>query len=100
MDLLGRFGRLAALAVDQSRLAQDLRHLFRSLLGEAVRDGPLAESARRFAELTAARAQHAPAIHLAGLIRDLSRRGEETQQLAIDVLTSVTRYVAARDRIS
>ena len=99
MDLLGRFGRLAALAVDQSRLAQDLRHLFRSLLGETVRDGQLAEAGRQFAELTAVRAEHAPAIHLAGLLRDLSRRGEETQQLAIDILTSVTRYVGARDRL-
>jgi GAF domain-containing protein len=100
MDLLGRFGRLAALAVDQSRLAQDLRHLFRSLLGEAFRDGPLADAGRQFADATAAHGEHAPAFHLAGLVRDLSRRGEETQRLAIEVLTSVTRYVAARDRSS
>jgi GAF domain-containing protein len=98
MDLLGRFGRLAALAVDQSRLAQDLRHLFRSLLADAFRDGPLAAAGQRFAETTAARVEHAPAIQLAGLLRDLSRRGEETQKLAIEVLSSVARYVAARDR--
>jgi GAF domain-containing protein len=99
MELLGRFGRLAALAVDQSRLTQDMRHLFRSLLADAVRDGPLAESARRFAEVAAGRTQHAPAIRLAGLVHELSRRDDGAQQLALEVMTSLTRYVASREHL-
>jgi len=97
MEILGRFGRLAALAIDQSQLAQDVRHLFRSLLGEVVQDGPLAEPARRFADLMAAEVGHADAMRLAGLLRELTRRGEEAQQLALEVLTAVTRYAAARE---
>jgi GAF domain-containing protein len=99
MEILGRFGRLAALAIDQSRLAQDMRHLFRSLLGEVVRDGPLAEPARRFAELTADHAQHTAVIRLAGLVHELSRRDDRTQQLALEILTSVTQYLVARERL-
>jgi GAF domain-containing protein len=100
MDILGRFGRLAALAVEQSRLAQDMRHLFRSLLGEAVHDTPLADPARRFAEATAAHALRGPTMQLAGLVHDLAREGEAAQALAIELLTSVSRYVAARDRLA
>jgi GAF domain-containing protein len=98
IDILGRFSRLAALAIDQSRLTQDLRHLFRSLLTDIVRDGALAEPARRFAELTAAAIQHGDAMRLAGLARELSQGGEEARRLAIELLTAVNRYVAGRER--
>jgi GAF domain-containing protein len=100
MELLGRFGRLAALAVDQSRLAQDLRHLFRSLLSEAIQAGPLVDSAQRFADLTAEHAEHAPAMRLAGLVHDLTRSGDHAaERLATEILTAVNEYVAARERV-
>jgi hypothetical protein len=68
-------------------------------LGEVVRDGPLAEPARRFAELTADHAQHTAVIRLAGLVHELSRRDDRTQQLALEILTSVTQYLVARERL-
>lgn len=100
MEILGHFGRLAALAVDQSRLAQDLRHLFRSLLEDAVHGTPLVDAAKRFAELTAEHGEHATAMRLAGLIHDFTRRGDqEAEQLALTVLTAINGYVAARERV-
>jgi GAF domain-containing protein len=99
MEILGHFARLAALAVDQSRLAQDLRHLFRSLLVETVQGGPLTDPARRFAELTADHAEHATAMRLAGLVHGLTQRGDQdAERLAVDILTAVNGYAAARDR--
>jgi hypothetical protein len=44
----------------------------------------------------AADAEHADAIRLAGLIAELSRQDEAGRQLAIEILGSLTRFVAGR----
>jgi GAF domain-containing protein len=98
IDTLSRFGRLAALAIDHSLLTQDLRRLFRALLADAVEDQRLIASSRRFAEHAASAVEHSRAMRLAGLAHELSRQGDEAQQLAIEVLDSVARYVTGRHR--
>lgn len=98
MELLGRFGRLAAFAIDQARLHQDLRHLFRSLLRDALGNASSAAPAQRFADLAATDMEHADAVKLAGMVHELNRRGEDARRLAGDVLGAVTRYVKARER--
>jgi GAF domain-containing protein len=96
MAMLGQFATLAALTIDQSRLTHDLRHLFRTLLGELARDGALERPADQFAARAAADAEDADAIRLAGLVAELSRQDEAGRQLAIEILGSLTRFVAGR----
>ena len=95
MEALGQFASLAALVVEQSRLTHDLRHLFRNLLDELVRDGSLAPPARLFADHAAAESERADALQLAGLVHEISRQGVAGRRLAIDLLTGLTRYLAA-----
>ena len=95
MEVLGQFASLAALVVEQSLLAHDLRHLFRSLLGELVQDDALARPAQRFADHAAAGAERADTLYLAGLVREIGRQGAAGRRLAIDLLTGLTRFLAA-----
>ncbi|MGH7267521.1 MAG: GAF domain-containing protein [Candidatus Rokuibacteriota bacterium] len=93
METLGRFGNLAALAIEQSRLAQDVRHLFRSLLRDITADGTLSGSSRRFADLAAEHVGQSDAFRLAELVHELGRQGDAPRRLALDILTSLSRYV-------
>jgi GAF domain-containing protein len=95
MEVLGQFASLAALVVEQSRLTHDLRHLFRSLLGGLVKDGGLARPAQRFADHAAADSERADALRLAGLVHEIGRHGAAGRRLAFDLLTGLTRYLAA-----
>ena len=93
MEILGRFANLAALTLDQSRLTHDLRHLFRSLLGEIVQGQPLEQAARAFADRAADHAERSEALRMAGLIHEIWQRGADGRRLAGEILTSVARFV-------
>jgi GAF domain-containing protein len=98
MEMLGRFGQLAAIAIDHSRLVADIRHLFRSLLGEIAQGGPAVDPAHRLADLSAESVSHGDELRLAGLVHDLGRRGDDARRLAIDVLGALHEYLASRER--
>jgi len=93
MEILLRFARLAALAIDQSRLTHDLRRLFRVLLTEVVEHGALTEPIARFADRVALYAEHTDALTLAGLVHEIGNHGESGRRLAIDLLSSVARFL-------
>ena len=95
METLGRFANLAARTIDESRLTHDMRRLFRSLLADLTPEGSLAQPAMRFADRAADCSENSDAIRLAGLIHELCLRGESARRLAIEMLTSLNRYLAA-----
>jgi len=93
MDILLRFAKLAAQALDQSRLTYDLRRLFRVLLTEIVQTGALTEPIARFADSAALYAEHTDALALARLIHQIEEHGDSGRRLAIDILTSVAGFL-------
>ena len=93
MDILLRFARLAAQALDQSRLTYDLRRLFRVLLTDVVQNEALTEPIARFADGAALYAEHTDAFALAHLIHQIEEHGDAGRRLAIDVLTSVASFL-------
>jgi GAF domain-containing protein len=98
MDLLVRFANLAALAVDQSRLMTDFRQLFRTLLTETVQEQSLQDAVGSFADDAADYADHADALMLAKLVHEITEHGESGRRLAIEVLTSVVRFLNSQGR--
>lgn len=104
IEVLGHFARLGALTVQQMLLFTDLRHLFRHLMADMLRDeivsaGGRAEAAshfqglgRRFADSAAGRV-HAESLRLAAQVWEVSRRGDAARRHASDVLTSVSRLI-------
>jgi GAF domain-containing protein len=93
IEVLGHFARLAALTVQQMLLFRDLRHLFRHLMVDVVRDdAALQDLGRRFADSAADRV-HAESLRLAALVWDVSHRGDAARRHATDVLTSVAKLI-------
>jgi GAF domain-containing protein len=94
MDLLGLFARPAAIAVEQARTVGAIgTMLVREI--ERMADGrgeqAIAESAR--GALAEGSALSEQTIALAQLVHTLNRRGDRARQLALDVLTSVVKYI-------
>ncbi|MGD0530209.1 MAG: GAF domain-containing protein [Polyangiaceae bacterium] len=93
IEILGHFARLAALTVQQMRLFTDLRHLFRHLMADVLRDDEAVEDlGRRFADHAADRV-HGESLRLGALVWQISHRGDAARRHAIDVLTSVARLL-------
>lgn len=93
IEVLGHFARLAALTVQQMLLFRDLRHLFRHLMADVLRDDDaLKDLGRRFADRAADRV-HAESLRLAALVWEVSHRGDAARRHATDVLTSVARLI-------
>jgi GAF domain-containing protein len=92
MHLLGQFAQLAALTVEQAQTTQVLRHLFTWLVTDLAQGASLAHLAPGFAERSAATAEQAEVLRLAGLVVQVSRHGPAGRQLAIDLLTALGRY--------
>lgn len=94
MDLLSLFARPAAVAVEQARMVTNVgTTLVKELERLALEQGQdeLAQSAQ--AALAAGSSTADKTIELARLVHKLSRRGDQARQLAIDVLSSVERFV-------
>jgi hypothetical protein len=109
MEILGHFARLGALAVQQMLLFTDLRHLFRHLMADVLRDEAVQASGiptppgtvshlqslgRRFADSAAGRV-HADSLRLAAQVWEVSRHGDAARRHASDVLTSTSRLIAS-----
>jgi GAF domain-containing protein len=95
MEILGHFARLAALTVQQMLLFTDLRHLFRHLMSDLLRDDDaLQVLGRRFADGAVGRV-HAESLQLAALVWEVSRHGEPARRHATEVLTSVSRLIGS-----
>jgi len=92
MELLIRFANLAALALDQSRLINDLRRFFRQLLSEIAQADSLRQPLTGFADRTADYANRAQAFTLAKLVHNI---GEDSggRHLAVELLSSVARFL-------
>jgi GAF domain-containing protein len=96
IEVLGHFARLGALTVQQMLLFTDLRHLFRHLMADVLRDeaapSPSHSLGRRFADSAAGRV-HADSLRLAAQVWEVSHRGDAARRHASDVLTSVSRLI-------
>jgi GAF domain-containing protein len=94
IEVLGHFAQLAAVTVQQTLLFMDLRHLFRHLMVDLLRDdsATLQDVGRRFADAAADRV-HAESLRLAALVWEVSHRGDAARRHATEVLTSVLRLV-------
>ena len=93
IEILGHFAKLAALTVQQMQLFSDLRHLFRHLLADVLRDDEVLKGlGRRFAD-SAAGTVHAESLRLGALVWEVSRHGAPARRHATDVLTSVSKLI-------
>jgi len=95
MEILGRFGNLAAHTIQESKLTHDMRHLFRSLLSDVVQDKSISEATLHFADTAIDTPGHSDVVRLAAMIHEISQHGEAARRLATDVLSSLCRYVVA-----
>ena len=93
MEILGKFANLAAITIDESRLTHDISRLFRALLNDAAQGISLTDGAKRFADSSVDLPENADAMRLAGLVTEISSRSGAGQQLAIDILTSLSSYL-------
>lgn len=93
IETLGRFANLAALTIEESRLTHDMRQLFRSLLTQIVNKDPASDTTLSFADIAADNPENADTIRLAGLVHDISIRGDAARDLTIETLSSLTRYL-------
>ena len=93
MEVLGRFANLAAITVDETRLTHDMRRLFRALLEDAARGNLSGEAAMRFADGAVDHPENADTMRMAGLLLEISRQGDLGRRMAIEILTSLARYV-------
>ena len=92
MELLIRFANLAALALDQSRLINDLRRFFRQLLSEIAHTDSLRQPLTGFADRTADYADRAQAFTLAKLVHNIGDVAGG-RHLAVELLSSVARFL-------
>ena len=93
MEILGKFARLAAITIDESRLTNDISRLFRALLNDAAQGNSLTDAANRFADSSVDLPENADAMRLAGLVQEISSRSDVGRQLAIDILTNLSSYL-------
>jgi GAF domain-containing protein len=95
IEILGHFAKLAALTVQQMQLFTDLRHLFRHLLADVLKDDSVLQGlGRRFAD-SAAGTVHAESLRLGALVWEVSRHGASSRRHATEVLTSLSRFFDA-----
>lgn len=93
MELLGLFARPAAIAVEQARLVTSIGRLMVQELERLAKEHgdpeliTVAETA-----LSDGRSTPDQTLELARLVHNLGRRGERARQLAIDILTTVSKY--------
>ena len=99
MEILGRFGNLAAHTIDESRLTHDMRHLFRSLLTDVVQAHSVSEATLRFADTAIDTPENSDTVRMAAMVHEISQHGEAARRLATEVLSSLTRYVAASSAV-
>ncbi len=93
MEILGKFANLAAITIDESRLTHDISRLFRALLHDAAQGISITDAAMKFADNSVDIPENADAMRLAGLVQEISSRGDAGRKLGIDVLTSLSSYL-------
>jgi len=93
MEILGKFANLAAITIDESRLTHDISRLFRALLSDAAQGISITDAAMKFADNSVDIPENADAMRLAGLVQEISSRGDAGRKLGIDVLTSLSSYL-------
>jgi len=98
IEILGRFGNLAAHTIDESRLTQDMSHLFHWLLAEGVSEDSISEAVLRFLETSESAGKESDTLKMAAMVHEIGRQGDAARRLALEVLTSLTRYVNAGQR--
>ena len=95
IEILGRFGSLAAHTIDESRLTQDMSHLFHWLLAGGVSEDSMSEAVRRFLETSESAGKESDTLKMAAMVHEIGRQGDAARRLALELLTSLTRYVNA-----
>lgn len=93
MDLLGLFARPAAIGVEQARMVSGIgRLLVKELERQAGERGDASlEEAARLVLSDGATALEST-LELARLVNQVGRRGDRARQLALEILTSISRY--------
>lgn len=92
MELLGLFARPAAIAVQQTRMVTSIgRMLTRELERLAQQHGQRDVVEAAESVLSDGAGASEPAIELARLVHNLSRRGDRQRALATEILTSIVR---------
>jgi GAF domain-containing protein len=93
MEILGKFANLAAITIDESRLTHDMSRLFRALLNDAAQGISITDAAMKFADSSVDLPENADIMRIAGLVHEISSRGDAGRQLSIEILTSLSRYI-------
>jgi GAF domain-containing protein len=96
METLGEFANLAAVTIEESKLTHDMRSLFRSLLSETMNQTVPAQATISFADNTADTPESAEVIRLAGLVHEISQHGDAARTLAIETLSSISRFLDSK----
>jgi transcriptional regulator with GAF, ATPase, and Fis domain len=93
MEILGKFANLAAITIEESRLTHDISRLFRALLNDAAQGISITDAAMKFADSSVDLPENADAMRLAGLVQEISSRGDAGRHFGIEILASLSNYL-------
>ena len=98
METLGRFGDLAAHTIEESRLTHSMTRLFRWLLTEGLEPGAISDTLLQFSDSAADDFENSSTLQAAGLLYEIGLYGEQANGLALEILSSLARYLSQTSR--